>query len=792
MSYCLNPNCSKPQNSDGIQLCQSCGSALLLQERYQALKLVGQGGFGRTFLAVDGGEPSKPRCVIKQFFPQNQGTNNAEKAAELFRQEAQRLKQLGKHSQIPELLAYFEQDGQQYLVQEFIDGQNLAQELAEEGTFNETQIRELLESLLPVLKFVHEHQIIHRDIKPANIIRRTISPLAREGAFSGADAHRRIDSRKGQLVLVDFGAAKFTTGTALVKTGTTIGSAEYTAPEQIRGKAVFASDLYSLGVTCIHLLTQISPFDLFDSSEDAWVWRDYLRTPVSNSLGRVLDKLLRSATKRRYQSVDQVLRELKHQPTPSATQTIPIPGTPAKSTAQSSPAQSVNTSLASQAQTPFWFGEDFFEDYSNPTPSIFSFEVPSEARIEPVTHQDNAPATTPKTHRQSAALRAVFATFMLFVAGTALRLTASSWHEAELSRSESPSNSSESDLPSDSLMLPQIEDPISQFSETIPPLRTLSKSDLVLSLAVSPDGETLVSGSAGGEEDASISGSSKHNSKINVWNLRTGKLRYTLSTRYPVWSVAISPDGQTLVTSTTNVSPVAQLEPEREGSDRGNIQIWNLRTGELLRTLPKSADDGMFIAISPDGQTLASGANEAIKLWNVRTGKLIRTLEAQSSGVNSVVFSQDGQTLASTGFDGRIKIWNPRTGDLIRTLEGESGSISSIALSPDGQTLISSVTNAGFGSISTWDLRTGELLHTFNPPEAVVSAAISPDGKTLATASWVSRTGIISIRNLETGKLIHTLRAHQSVVDSLTFSPDGKTLASGSLDQTIKIWQVFP
>lgn len=294
MSYCLKLTCSHPQNPEDVSYCLGCGSYLLLQERYRTLKPISQGGMGRTFLAVDESYLCKPRCVIKQFFPQDQNINNQRRASALFRQEAQRLKALGKHPQIPELLDYFEHDGQQYLVQKFINGQNLEQELAEAGAFNETQIRQLLNDLLPVLRFVHDHQIIHRDIKPANIIR------------------RYCDS---QLVLVDFGAAKYATGTALAQTGTVIGSAEYAAPEQTRGKAVFTSDLYSLGVTCIHLLTQIPPFDVFDSSEDAWVWRCYLGCPVSESLGQVLDKLLQNATKRCYQSAEAVFRDLNSEPT---------------------------------------------------------------------------------------------------------------------------------------------------------------------------------------------------------------------------------------------------------------------------------------------------------------------------------------------------------------------------------------------------------------------------------------------------------------------------------------------
>ena len=303
MSQCLNPDCLK-QNAREIKFCQKCGSKLLLAERYRALRILGQGGFGRTFLAIDEYKPSQPPCVIKQFLPQAQGTNNVEKASELFGQEAVRLDELGKHLQIPELMAYFTQDERQYLVQEFIDGQNLAEELAENGAFNEQQVRDLLIDLLSVLQFVHSNNVIHRDIKPKNIIR------------------RKTDNK---LVLVDFGAAKFTSPSSLSVTGTVIGAAEYIAPEQAMGKPKFASDLYSLGVTCIHFLTEIPPFELFDVSENDWVWRQYLTdNPVSDDLGQILDKLIESATKRRYQSVEEVLTALS----PKSSQQIkstPIP-----------------------------------------------------------------------------------------------------------------------------------------------------------------------------------------------------------------------------------------------------------------------------------------------------------------------------------------------------------------------------------------------------------------------------------------------------------------------------------
>ena len=296
MSYCLNISCQKPQNPSNAKFCSTCGARLLLYNRYRAIKSISQGGMGRTFLAVD--EQMATKCIIKQFSPQNQGTNNAEQALELFRQEAQRLWELGQHPQIPQLLAYFEPDqpgisGTSAIVQSLIEGESLAQKLQAEGAFSEIAVRQILLELLPVLQFVHERNIIHRDINPENIIRR------QEGILQG-----------DELVLVDFSAAKFTSKTALAKTGTVIGSAAYISPEQMRGKAVPSSDLYSLGVTCIHLLTDIHPFDLFNSLEGVWVWQDYLTNSVSTELTKILNKMLADAVKNRYQSAVEILKDL--------------------------------------------------------------------------------------------------------------------------------------------------------------------------------------------------------------------------------------------------------------------------------------------------------------------------------------------------------------------------------------------------------------------------------------------------------------------------------------------------
>lgn len=289
MSFCTN--CLYPQNPDDARFCIKCGKSILLKDRYRPLYPLGKGGFGRTLLGVDEHIPSQPPCAIKQFCFPEEDPASLMKAVNLFQQEAVRLDEL-RHPQIPQLLAYFEQEDRLYLIQELIPGQTLAQELLQQGVFNQGKIQKLLQDLLPVLEFVHAHHVIHRDIKPENIMRK--SP--------GRD-----------LVLIDFGVAKFISATGVMKTGTTIGSPEYMAPEQMRGKVLPASDLYSLGVSCIQLLTGISPFDLYDDTSDSWVWRDYLPpgNQVTPHLSEILDKLIHNALAQRYKSAQEVLAAIE-------------------------------------------------------------------------------------------------------------------------------------------------------------------------------------------------------------------------------------------------------------------------------------------------------------------------------------------------------------------------------------------------------------------------------------------------------------------------------------------------
>jgi WD40 repeat protein len=286
--------------------------------------------------------------------------------------------------------------------------------------------------------------------------------------------------------------------------------------------------------------------------------------------------------------------------------------------------------------------------------------------------------------------------------------------------------------------------------------KTLSgHSNTVISVAFSPDGKTLVSGSL--------------DNNIKVWNVSTGKLLQTLTGHSDrVWSVAFSPDGQTLAS----------------GSDDKTIKLWDVRTGKLLQTLTGDSDFNS-VAYSPDGQTLASGSrDETIKLWNASTGELLQSFIGHSSSVWSLAYSPDGKTLASGSRDDTIKLWNARTGKLLQTLTGDSD-FNSVVFSPDGQTLASGSDDK---TIKIWNVITGrEIQSILGHSDSVRSVAFSPEGKTFASGS---QDGTIKIWNLTTGKRLQKLTEHSNWVMSVAYSPDGKTLASGSKDGTIKIWRL--
>jgi CHASE2 domain-containing sensor protein len=260
--------------------------------RYEILRLIGRGGFGETYLAQDLQRPGQPECVVKQLTLQDAASQApSSNHQRLFVQEAAALERLGRHDRIPQLLAYFEEMGEFYLVQELIQGMSLYHELAIDSRLSVGCVMHLLRDVLMVLEFVHGQNVIHRDIKPSNLMHR---------------------SQDGHWVLIDFGIAKQLNPMLAGQPQPTIGvgTKGYVPPEQALGHPNCTSDLYALGITAIEALTGKSVSDLLESG-DHW---SIAAPPLSRELTAFLQKLTHNNEKNRYSTAISALSALQQLP----------------------------------------------------------------------------------------------------------------------------------------------------------------------------------------------------------------------------------------------------------------------------------------------------------------------------------------------------------------------------------------------------------------------------------------------------------------------------------------------
>jgi len=663
MSYCLNPYCRTPQNPSGITLCQTCGTTLLLKERYRAVQELGDGGMSRTFLAVDLDRFNIP-CIIKQFSPQSSKISWVQKAIELFNQEALRLQELGTHPQIPSLYAYFEQEEHLYLIEEWVEGKNLLHELNENGPFNEHQIIQLLQDILPILKFIHQHHIIHRDIKPDNIIR------------------RQSDKK---LVLVDFGIAKYSLNLLQPQTGTLAGTIGYAPLEQMRGgKAYPASDLYGLGMTCIHLLTQIPPNQLFDPFSGELIWRSHLpdfNQALSFQLNQILDKLLKDLVKDRYQTVEEVLQDLAfHQP--QTMTTIPPPS--ALNIIVATELQAISAhpyshnSFLFPANSVFVNSNHFILKQHNLT-SYFSTKSTLTTTLNPpllqpelIDHSPGLISMTPDLklecinilsgHKNSIKALAISPNGYLLISGSQDK-TLRVWNLKT-----------------------------GQFLH-----RLIGHDAAIYSIAISPNGRKLVSGSL--------------DRTLISWNLDKRAIadRFFSHSGSPyshrcgaVYCVAYSPDGMMIAS----------------GSEDHSIKLWNQRNGELLSRYCEHLEAVLSVQFINPSQIhhpfikanshswrnylfASSSRDGTIKIWQFGQLKSIQTLTGHLDQVSAISLSPTQPLLVSGSADHTVKLWDLNTGELIKTLTEHSDSISSVSISPDGHWLATSSNN---GTIYLWDI----------------------------------------------------------------------------------------
>ena len=261
----------------------------IIVNRYEIVKALGKGSFGSTYLSRDLQRPGKPYCVVKRLTPSSKDPKFLRIVQRLFKTEAKILEKVGKHDQIPQLLAYIEEDEQFFLIQEYVEGKTLMKELRNKEKYTEREVLSLIEQVMNILSFIEKYNLIHRDIKPDNIIRR---------------------QEDNSIVLIDFGAVKQISDYRKKQETKTviIGNESYAAPEQLAGQPVMGSDIYSTGILAIHCLTGVFPgkFNKDKKGELIWNPSDYVSHPTAS----IINKMCHYHFNDRYQNASEVLKDL--------------------------------------------------------------------------------------------------------------------------------------------------------------------------------------------------------------------------------------------------------------------------------------------------------------------------------------------------------------------------------------------------------------------------------------------------------------------------------------------------
>ncbi|MEB3886742.1 serine/threonine-protein kinase [Lyngbya sp. CCY1209] len=804
----------------------------LLDGRYQIVEVIESGEFGSTSLAKDTRRPGESLCFVKHLRLFAEDPQLVNLARRRFQQEAQVLERLSQHDQIPQLLAYFEENQEFYLVESYVCGHSLNDEILPGQPLPEERVIAIVKEVLEILGYVHGQGVIHRDIKPGNLIRR--------------------DS-DGKLMLLDFGAVKEISFSQNNNPPTgRIGTMEYMPVEQFECDPHLNSDIYALGTIAIQALTGLPPYELRKLRENhhgnpgELVWRHL--AIVSSEFGDIVDRMVEADYRRRYQSAEAVLADLEkigqrwlRDRTPANLQKLETYRDEVKRCADhrgdiSVVGQQILEELRQNLELTEEEAEAVEDEILNPYRKYrqkgeryeralaaavqqqypFSEETRSEldrlqqmlgisdedvalieSHILPRTWLDGISAWLGIDRRRkrsrlpakpaSGSRPPVYFWFVLAAISLAIAILAfvfyeyQKWRQGQVARERQERLEGEQVRQIGGLLAAE------NYEECIARAKAVPKSssqyveaqDLLrqcqgvvywknASATALADHTAAVESVSVSPDGRTVASASRDNT-IKLWNLETGEVAETLlGDTSAILAVDFSSDGTELAS----------------GTEFWRVLEWNLQTGELYSPL-EHAGPIFAVEISPNNKAIATGsADTTVRVWDRKTGQILYNDLAHTDTVYSVAFSPNGRWLASGSADRTVNVVDLEMSQLRYQLRGHEGAVRSVAITPDGKQVVS---GSADNTIKLWNLRSGEEVRTLTGHRGeVLAVAVSADGRQIASGS---RDRTVKIWDVQTGELLNTLTDATAPVNSLQFAIDGQTLVGGDEDGTVWIWR---
>ncbi|EDZ97043.1 MULTISPECIES: serine/threonine-protein kinase [Oscillatoriales] len=798
----------------------------LLDRRYQILEVIESGDLGSTFLARDTRRPGECLCFIKHLRLLVEDIKLLNIARRRFRQEAKILEKLSRHDQIPQLLAYFEENEEFYLVESYTPGHLLSDEFWPGHPLSENLVIQIIYDVLEILTFVHRFGVIHRDIKPSNLLRR--------------------DS-DGKLMLLDFGAVKEISFSQNHNPPTgPIGTIEYMPIEQFECNPRLNSDIYAVGMVAIQALTGLPSYELsqlrenYHTNPGQLFWRHL--TIVSSEFADIIDRMVQLDYRERYQSAEEVLTALRtmgdRSPTDfSKLQTyreeiqrcashkgdISVVGRQileelrvtleiSKEEAEALEDEILNPyrkyrekgeryeqALIAAVKQQYPFSAETQSEldrlkellgiYDEDVEVIKSHVLPKSgwSKILDIFGDNPRTEVANKQPKSSVAFRPR-PSFWLVIGGISLAIAMllfllyqyQRWQQLQLTRANQQQlYSQQFETVADLVQAGNYQGCITQAQQIPESSSYHPQAQTVLEQCQSVvnwkqadlttlAGHTAPVMSVAASNDGEIIASGSRDNTIKLWNTQTGENISTLTgDGSAILSVNFSSDGIELAS----------------GTEFWRILEWNLQTRELYLPLEHSAPI-LTVQISPNNRNIASGsADNTVRVWDRRTGQVLYNHTQHSETVYALAFSPNGRWLVTGSGDRTVHVIDLEMRELRHRLQGHNGEVRAVAITPDGQNIISGSSD---NTIKIWDLQTGQETITLTGHQGeILSVAVSPDASQIASSSG-DRT--VRIWNRATGELLNTLTDIPAVINSVFFLNDD-TLIGGSQNGTVAIWR---